>query len=217
MQVLLEAARTQHDQRTVRAVFDSTSLRHKLSPTYLILMAIDLSTGDSVLHAAAAAGNGDALAAAVKMFRGRHGLVEHEHTWHLIRTRRNAAGDTVLHVAARTGRQDIVTGAYRQYFSDGMPNEQDIREPGVELPAEEWTYVDGERESHAHMPPLVYLLMQNNSGPTAAEEARATGHEGIAKWLDAVLERLDPDHESADRTGMQRMQDMVRGRYIYDE
>ncbi len=73
-------------------------------PDDLLLTAIDPTTGDSLLHRAAAAGSTDALFAVLQCF-GPQLLQrpEQEQALWLLVTHQNLAGDTALHAAARAG------------------------------------------------------------------------------------------------------------------
>jgi len=184
----------------------------------LLLRAIDPTTGDSVVHRAAAAGNIDVLNAIPYSFGRNFGNVPKKvrQLWVLV-THQNLAGDTALHAAARAGSVRGVKGVYRLFHvmdcldvDDSFHDDETSRAESastdypVEAPVEYFDWSTAEDEPDAHLPALDFVCTKNRAGRDAAEEARSVGHEDLAVWLDGLVARLDRDGMREDKDYMRK-------------
>ncbi|WYZ43527.1 hypothetical protein EsH8_VI_001226 [Colletotrichum jinshuiense] len=188
----------------------------------LMRWVTDPDTGDTALHAAAAAGNIDAFSAITKSF-GRNWF---PNAW--LRTcviavfiQRNKAGDSLFHVAARAGRQDVVTSAWRYLFTHHYNWDRPPFESGsdVYVPLDENLpeFQDDPPYVPDYMVAIILLARKNAAGNTAADEAANAGHDDVAEWLKQVLDRLTLGGKRATESRMARMEELVDGRYNIDK
>lgn len=183
--------------------------RNSCSSLGLLLMAVDLLTGDSAMHAVVAANRMEGLRAVADIF-GANLTVNpiRMRCFHLLFEHQNHAGDTVLHTAASGGRLGLLTAVYRLFWLDGTWDNLDVdpetHEEGV---AERWMFDDDDIGYFA--PALLFLVCRNEAGRTAAEEARAAGHDDAGTWLDEVQGRLDPDGQRTTEQGILKMKDVI--------
>jgi len=158
-----------------------TARQCKTGSVGVLLMAVDPSTGDSLLHSAAAGAN----VAGVRGIQDAFRTSRLARSFHMLVAHRNASGDTALHVAVRGGHQDVVTAVYRLFCDDWLPGRRALKE-ARRLPRR-GEFVEDEEEDY--VPPLVSLVDVKRAGHDAAAEARAAGHEDLARWLEAVVAR----------------------------
>jgi hypothetical protein len=172
-------------------------------PVVLLLMAISPATGDSVLHTAFIAQRLEMVGAINGMFCS-HSL--HFPARQFLILHSNNSGDTILHLAARSGLQKMVTAAYRVFHYDSLPDEERFSWP----PAEE---LDLGIEDEDRIPPLMFLVARNEAGRDAADEAQASEHDDIARWLRTLVERIDPINSRSNPEEMCRMEMFLRELY----
>ncbi|KAI1371360.1 hypothetical protein F4677DRAFT_313589 [Hypoxylon crocopeplum] len=181
------------------------------------LTAIDPTTGDSVLHRAAPAGAVEAVEAICDAFGPHLGRrPDQERLLWVFTTYQNKAGDTALHSAARAGSLRGATAVYRLFHLDSFDDMENIeRGPESEWPsAENWDWDDGDNE-----PALLFLCTKNLEGRDVAAEARAAGHEDLAKWFEKLVEQLDVEHNRTDEAAMREMEKetLRMQRYLVDD
>jgi hypothetical protein len=188
------------------------------SPSDLLLTAINPTTGDSIVHCAAATGNINVLNTILYSFGPNfRKMPERERQLWVLVTHQNLAGDTALHAAARTGSVRGTKGVYRLFHmmdcddvDDSLHNNktsgQESADPDypVEAPVEYFDWSTAEDEPDAHLPALDFVCTQNRAEHDAAEEARSAGHEDLAVWLDGLVARLDRDGMKGDDDYMQK-------------
>ena len=206
----LELVRTADEQR-IGTWFDVQAYRRSATSYDILLMAIDPSSGDSALHAAAAAGNLSCIRAIRRMFNLGYRTSNVKRVLYLLLTHANKTGDQALHAAARSGHLDCVIALYRLFNHDSLPGEPDMREPGVEFPAEEWTW-EADVTDDWQASALVYVTATNDLGHEAIDEARLAGHDHITEWLQSLLDRLDPEGRRRDEGEWARIQDLAKQR-----
>ena len=173
----------------------------KSSTAQVLYMAIDPSTGDSLLHTAVAAQRIDALLVLRRTFELRQSSGRYRDIEELLNSHKNHRGENTLHVAARTGNQEMVTAAYRITTRDRLPGEERYGKPPSEELAEycELAMPDDIYGDYSlRVIRLLFLLSKNASGLTSSEEARAAGYSDIATWIDNVVQRSDPYGERDD-------------------
>ncbi|KAH7312685.1 hypothetical protein B0I35DRAFT_481120 [Stachybotrys elegans] len=175
----------------------------------VLCMAIDQDTGGSMYHTAVTAGRIDAMVALSRCFRADN-EIRYRRVYEIIYTHRDRHGDTILHKAAQSGRQDLLLAAFRLFHGDWLPGEEGR---GSYAPAEDT--VGEEDEDEFRVPQLTYLLMENGNGRTAAQEARAQGHERLAVWLEDILDRSDPAGERLDGATVQAWREFCDEFYSY--
>ena len=131
IQALLAMAPTA-DKASLTGYMDAAAYSQlRAGPSDLLLTSIDLATGDSILHRAAAAGDIDVLDAIQTSFGpqisqrpGREWLL-----WLLI-THQNLAGDTALHAAAHAANLRGVKSVYRLFHGFDCLDVKDLETSG---------------------------------------------------------------------------------------
>ncbi len=101
----------------------------------------------------------------------------------------NHAGDSALHMAARSGVQKTVTFLYRAFWRAHSRDSLDITDDASLPEFEKGEELDVEYREK----PLVWLMLRNVIGQTAADAARAAGHADVAAWLDKIVTLLNYD------------------------
>lgn len=176
----------------------------------VLLVAISPSTGDSILHSVAAAGNEEGIFVVRQMFDTRHGWVNQVMcaVQYAVMTHQNHLGNTALHAAAAAGHLVVVKRLYRMFNRVFIADEgPDIE--GGELHAEDWVRVGTGDELWADKA-LLFLSTENRAGRVASAEARHHGHEDIAVFLEAIIGRIDPEGLRYDADEMRRIEAEVR-------
>ena len=217
-QTLLAMAETADRAHLMPFLEASAYAQLRGSACHLLLTAIDPTTGDSIVHRAAAAANIDVLDAIPSCFGRNFGTNNDSvrQLWLLV-THQNRAGDTALHAAGRAGSVRGVKGVYRLFHAmdvlgvDDSLHDDPMAWPesaSTDCPAEgpieylDWsTAVD---EPAAHLPALNFVCTKNRAGRDAAEEARSAGHEDLAVWLDGLVARIDRDRMRHDEDYMRK-------------
>ena len=189
VQSLLDLARTGDNTATINQAFENAGWDHQINRRDVLLMAIDAETGNSTLHAAASTCNMEAMRAITGAFGPNLSQRwAQERLYYLLARHQNNARDTALHTAAtQADPEDLALRAvilvYRVFQRGWLPDE----------------YADA----------LVFLMVRNKEGQTAAEEARAVERDSVADWLDGVVGRLDPDGRRFDEVEMRRLERVV--------
>lgn len=99
----------------------------------------------------------------------------------------NLAGDTALHAAARTGSLQGAKGVHRLFHL-----EEPTDEYGSSSRIEDYDWDLENDDPHDLESSLYFLSIKNRAGHDAAAEARATGHDALAAWLDGLAQKIDP-------------------------
>lgn len=181
----------------------------------VMLQAIDPITGDSVLHQAIRDNQPAGFLQLMEQFaysRSRW------HIWaeHALLTHQNHTGDTILHVAARTGNRNLLVTIYRQFNDHWSAARPELMEMVDGPPPELRRYPDDFYDDFAD-PPLQFLLMTNQQGNTARDEAQIAGHYHIAQWLEDVVKRLDPEGTRATEAGIVVLNRNINDMFHYKE
>lgn len=177
----------------------------------VLVVAISPSTGDSILHSVAAAGNEDGIFVIREFFGTRHG-------WrgqvlcaiqYAVMTHRNHMGNTALHAAAAAGHLVLVKRLYRMFHRGAFIADEGPDIEGGELHAEDWV-PEGRGDDAWAEKARLFLCMENKAGRVASAEARHHGHEEVAAFLEAIVGRIDPKGRRYDADEMKRIEAEVR-------
>jgi ankyrin repeat protein len=171
------------------------------SPPAVLLIAIDVETGDSLLHTAMRAQRIDFLCQLRDTFPPNSSFAIGSR---LLLRHANHQGQTLLHTAVESGSLNSVIAAYRLFADDTtLP---------TETPHHDYTPVEDETDlPDGGIPHLVFLLSENLQGQTAADFARAAGFEEAASWI----EKLDPLGERNDAAKRTEWDIFVTKHYQY--
>ncbi|KID86730.1 Ankyrin repeat-containing domain protein [Metarhizium guizhouense ARSEF 977] len=202
--------------KTKREVFDLVHAnKQDFSIALLILVqAIDLLTGDSLLHVAVRAQSMNSVIHLMEGFDRTNNPRNPFDHWsrHAFIAHQNRDGDTVFHVAARSGNLKLMIMLYRfinNHWSALDPDMEDEESPeNDKFPK---TVDEGYSSSR-----LMLLITKNRAGRGAAAEARFVGNYEISGWLDAVANRLDPEGSRRTGQGISDMVDIVMEGFCYD-
>ncbi|OAQ61852.1 ankyrin repeat-containing domain-containing protein [Pochonia chlamydosporia 170] len=182
---------------------------------FTLTQAIDPTTGDSLLHVAVRAGSMDGVVKLMERFdRARRPRPPRPfYTWayHAFIAHQNYNGDTVFHVAARNGNLLLMKMIYRYidpHWSAVCP------EDDSDAPEEDVYPITVDEEYST--PRLMLLLTKNRAGRDIIAEARLVGNDGLADWLDAIVDRLDPKRDRRTEEGIAEMTAKVRQWFWYD-
>lgn len=181
---------------------------------------IDPATGDSALHIAAKSISPlNTINTIMSGFppgscdgRGRRFFDRWAH--HALLTHQNHDGDTVLHVAARSGNKLLLTMLYRYvagHWSARYPEEIEMDDG----PPEHDVYPHDADDSLS-TPCLLLLITKNKMGRDPAAEARCSGNEDLAEWLDAIIPRLDPDGTRLTEANVAEMIELVKQEHCHN-
>ncbi|KEY74510.1 hypothetical protein S7711_11273 [Stachybotrys chartarum IBT 7711] len=208
---------------TIRAFLQSAASLSKfgdeldtldMNPLHFLLMLVDRDSGSSLLHAIVAAGNLDGLLGIQNTFSPNLGSRQGDlRAIHIFLTHQDKAGDTAMHVAVRTGRLDMVKNLYRLFTHRALENDE-LCAPleGKDAP-ENWVIAESMR--HLARQPLLFLCAKNAAGRDAVQEARNSGHEEIATFLERIIAGLDPKGRRLDGSEVKRMERQLRRRFHF--
>ena len=110
--------------------FTMAGMKCNVSGLCMMLMAIDLATGNSVLHTATSAANLEALCAIQAMLSislricGFGRVSRTEKPFYIVMTRKNCEGVTILHLSAQIGEQEMVVSTYCFFCHYWLPREE---------------------------------------------------------------------------------------------
>ncbi|KFA69005.1 hypothetical protein S40285_10689 [Stachybotrys chlorohalonatus IBT 40285] len=183
-----------------------------LDPLESLLVFVDPDSGSSLLHAVVAAGNLDGLLGIQRSFSPsvRSGELRPIHVFY---THQNKIGDTAMHVAVRTGRLDMVKNLYRLFCN--RPLEIDEHRAPLEGKDGPENWVVPDHLWHLARKPLLFLLIKNAAGRDAAQEARYSGYEEIAVFLERIIKGLDPRGKRFDEDEVKRMERKIRRGFAF--
>jgi ankyrin repeat protein len=197
---------------------DELAQYFRRSGPYDPLSIIDSATGDSTLHRAAAAGNLQAMSAIQSSFGPNMGhQVGQERRYWLFLTHQNYAGETALHAAARAGNLVGAKGVYRIFHQMEATDDEERGPEADEPSAEFWSTADFSDNPFFLVPALVFVGTKNKAGRDAATEARESGHEQVARWLQELEQRLDPLGKGKDDEFMRQSRLEVLRRHQYTD
>lgn len=196
---LLDACRQKHSYGAVEWATAVASREWNCRREIMVLMAIDPSTGDSMLHAAAAANNIPAAQVCRSVFIPGQAIFRRNR--YLFNTHRNHAGDTALHIAARVGDVDLVEAIYPHYRSVQYDNTEPIE-----------TWHGGSAYSH-----LGFIACRNKAGRDALAEARLAGNNEVASSLEEILSKLDPEGRMSDESEANKAWQAMEDVYIFND
>ncbi|KAH7317045.1 hypothetical protein B0I35DRAFT_410155 [Stachybotrys elegans] len=207
----VEAAIRTGRHGALQAEMREASKACKCSSQSLLLMLVNPSTGESMLHAAIDAQRIDSVIRLRRFFTPS--VPRYERAYHLLAVHRTwSTGDTVLHIAARSGIQDMVTAAFRFMACDWLPGEPRPF-PGT---SEDACFAADQPLDVLRLPRLVFLLAENNFGRDAAAEASLAGHGQVAEWLRRVIENHDCFNQRQDPAMVQQWRNYVDDMYSLD-
>ncbi|KAF9871762.1 hypothetical protein CkaCkLH20_10696 [Colletotrichum karsti] len=176
----------------------------------VMFMAIEPTTGDSLMHTAAAAQRPDAMDA-LRHFR-THNAAYYDNPFYALYTHQNHAGDTILHVAARSGKLAVVAAAFQVFRHEHLILDEEKLRSGQDAEGHMWDD-DNEEAYHMRIGGVLFLVRQNSEGRTAADEARALGFGDIVAWLERTVKAYDTKGESSDPSILQLWQDSCNEYY----
>jgi len=168
----------------------------------VLYMAVEPSTGNTLLHTAMLAQRIDVLDA-LRRLRTHNAMAFHR-LFYALFTLQNYHGDTMLHSSVRSGKLELVKAAM-QVFKQQHLNDAERMLQRAEGGLGNRTFYEANEESTTSMRigRLTFLLQQNKEGRTAADEARVSGHADIVAWLDRNLNVCDPHGERFDESAVQ--------------
>lgn len=203
---LHELART-GDYEKLLGTISSLAREYSTSDLATVLMAIDPSTGDTLFHTGIRSQHPTVLSYLKKTFSpngscdlSKKALFRHQ----------NHAGETMIHAAVKTGKIDMLVSAYRLFAQEPLVHEQrlgnwdDWAEYRTDMGDEEIAF-------------LTFLLEKDSEGRDAATVARGNGHISLARWIDDVVTRLDPDGQRYDPEQRKMWEDWIRDYYQHIE
>ncbi|KAH7309630.1 hypothetical protein B0I35DRAFT_440366 [Stachybotrys elegans] len=194
---------------------DMLCRRHQIdNPLYALLMAIDPTSGSSMLHAVVDAGNIEGLCGIRTAFGPN--LLTRQGTYRLVQvfmTHQDKVGNNAMHRAVQTGRLDMVRDLYRFFCLRPMQDERQGAPPDDPSAPENWVFTD--EVWHMATRPLLFLCAKNRAGRDVVEEARIRGQEEITQFLERIVKGLDPNLRRTREGEMERMERGLRRNFHF--
>ena len=193
---------------------------HPYAPLSVRLGAIDPATGDSALHIAAKSTSPLNTVKNIMSGFGPDSCIGRGprpiYKWarHALLVHQNYDGDTALHIAARSGNQLLLTMLYRymnDHWSAVCPEVVEMEDGPPE-----YAVYPYDTDDSLSTPCLLLLITKNKMGRNPAAEARHSGNEHLAEWLDAIIPRLDPDGTRLTEANVTEMIELVKYEHFHD-
>ncbi|KAG9254342.1 uncharacterized protein F5Z01DRAFT_750249 [Emericellopsis atlantica] len=202
--------RTGTFQQIERAL-ERAGVSPRASSLAVLFMAIEPTTGNSLMHTAVIAQRIDVMDY-LRAFRS-HRPAAYRPPHYALWSHQNHDGNTMLHSAVQSGQKELVVAVF-QIFRDGNIDELDELLRSEE--ADDWGFDnDNEEEFHLRLGELVLLLRENAKGRSAADEAQALGHTDIATWLERTTQLDDPLRERNDPSIVQIWREICDDHYAF--